>query len=164
MALLTKSLNCLDRVAPPALRGLQAAFGAPIGDTRGLNESNELHLVCWQTKLDIVSHLLRLCDAIGRENNKPSKTGERKKRLRTLVERLANWWESMGKSLAPYVVAKRRDEGPAVVLDRQGDFVSLARALLCEIDNFKATEVVSAITNVHEDRLAKKKANRNKHT
>jgi hypothetical protein len=164
VALLTNSLDHLDRVAPPALRGLLAAFGAPTGDTRGLNETNELHLVCWQTKLDVVSLLLRLCEAVERENDKPSKTGERKKRLRTLVERLANWWESTGKSLAPYVIAKRRDEGPAVVLGRQGDFVSLARTVLCEIDNFKATEVVSAITNVHEDRLAKQKAHHNKHT
>ncbi len=83
------------------------------------------------------------------------KAGERKKRLRTLVEALANWWQSStGKSLAPYVHAKRRDDGPAIVHGRHGPFLTLAVALFCKVDVFKEFEVMSAVTNVHEKRLA----------
>jgi hypothetical protein len=37
---------------------------------------------------------------------------------------------------------------------RHGPFLTLAIALLCKVDVFKESEVVSAVTNVHEKRLA----------
>ncbi len=157
VAALTKALYQLDKVAPPTRRGLQAVFGPPPNDCKGLEESNELHLACWQLKLDTVSILMRLWAAIERENDKPARTGESKKRLRTLVEQLADWWVSTGRSIAPYVCANRRDGGPAVISDRQGDFVALARAVFCKLDTFSDSEVLAAITNVHEARLASEK-------
>jgi len=154
---LTKMIGHLDKVAPPTQRALQAVFGSPLGNSKGSEESNEFHSSCWQVKLDIVPILLRLWEVIAHENQKPARDGERKKRLRTLVESLADWWEPIGGSVAPHVCSKRRDDGPAVVLDRKGKFVSLARALFCELDNFEDSELIAAITNVHEERLTRKK-------
>jgi hypothetical protein len=156
VALLIKAIEHLDKVAPPSQRGLRGAFGPPADDVKGSEESNELRLLCWQIKLDIVDKIMGLQGAVERENQKPARVGERKKRLRMLVEGLADWWESKGNSLAPYVVAKRRDGDCALVIGRQGKFVSLAHAVLCHLDQFKASEVTDAITNVHEKRLAKK--------
>ena len=106
--------------------------------------------------MDIVPVMRVLSRAIENERtkSKPGKAGERKKRLRTLVEALANWWRPLsGKSLAPYVHAKRRDHGRAVVVGRRGQFVELAQAVFAEIDEFKKSEVISAVTNVHESQL-----------
>ena len=64
-----------------------------------------------------------------------------------------------GKSLAPYVKANRRDGDRAVVHRRSGKFLSLAVALLCDVDVFKNSEVEAAVTNVHEARLATKSQN-----
>jgi hypothetical protein len=89
-----------------------------------------------------------------RRKNKQTNAGERPKRLRTLVEALADWWQSIGGLLAPTVDANRRDDGPAIVHDRHGHFLTLAVALFCKVDVFKESEVTSAVTNVHEKRLA----------
>jgi hypothetical protein len=89
------------------------------------------------------------------ECKKPINAGERRKRLRTLVETLAFWWLSGGgRSLAPYVRANRRDGDRAIVHGRSGKFLSLAIALFCGLDAFKRSEVEAAVTNVHEARLA----------
>ncbi len=141
-------------------RGLQAAFGSPPDDPKGTDESNEFHLTCWQIRLDAIPIMLRMWQAIERETAKPTSTtaGERKKRLRILVESLMDWWmSSTGKLPAPYVYAKRLDGHRAIVIDRRDDFITLARALFCEIDQFSESEVISAVTNVHEDHLAKRK-------
>jgi hypothetical protein len=92
--------------------------------------------------------------AIDAETEKFGKGGERAKRLRTLVEALASWWSlGGGRSIAPYVKANRRDDGPAVVHGRSGKFLELAVALLCRVDVFKISEVEAAVTNVHEAQL-----------
>jgi hypothetical protein len=161
MSLFKKALKCLDNVAPPTQRGLQAAFGPTLDDWPGLNESNEFHLSCSGVRLDAVPFLQRLHETIEQERYKPVRMGERKKRLRTLVEGLANWWVSTGRSVAPYVYAKRRDNDRAVVIKRQGEFIEIACALFCEIDKFKESEVEAAITNVHEARLKKTKTSVN---
>jgi hypothetical protein len=89
------------------------------------------------------------------ECKKPINAGERRKRLRTLLETLASWWLSGGgRSLAPYVKANRRDGDRAIVHGRSGKFLSLAIALFCSVDAFKRSEVEAAVTNVHEARLA----------
>jgi hypothetical protein len=150
---LTKALGHLHRVGLPAGQIFHDIFGAALDDSQGLSESNEFSLACWQIKLDITSNVTRLYEVLERENQKPTKMGERKKRLRALVEGLANWWESTGKSVAPYVYAKRLAGHPARVIDRKGEFVSITIAMFCELERFKKSEVLAAITNVHEARL-----------
>jgi hypothetical protein len=72
---------------------------------------------------------------------------------------LVDWWASVtGKLPAPCVYAKRLTGHPAIVIGRQGDFISLAVALFCEIDQFNESEVISTVTNVHEDYLRRTKA------
>jgi len=44
------------------------------------------------------------------------------------------------------------------VIGRRGKFVDLARAVFSELDEFSDSEVVSAVTNVHESDLAKRKS------
>ena len=104
----------------------ELSFGSPVNDPKGLDELNEFGSRCLQVRMDIVPVMMALSRAIENENTKsrPGKAGERKKRLRTLVEALANWWRSLTeKSLAPYVHAKRLDHRPAFVVDRRGPFV-----------------------------------------
>jgi hypothetical protein len=161
LASLTDAIKQLDNVSPPRLRGLQGMLGSPLDDAKGLNESNEFHAKCWQIKLDIPAIARGLERAIEIETRKPkaAKAGERKKRLRILVETLADWWKSItGKSLAPYVQAKRLDHRPAMVIGRRGEFVVLAQAVFSELDEFSDSEVVAAVTNVHESDLAKRKS------
>jgi hypothetical protein len=148
-------------MAPKRQRGLQSAFGSPLDDSKGIDESSEFLSSCQQIRLDAILIMLRLWQAIESETAKPKTAiaGERKKRLRVLVEKLADWWKSViGKIPAPYVYAKRLEGHPAIVIGRQGDFISLALALFCEVDQFKKLEIISTVTNVHEDYLAKQKA------
>jgi len=155
---LTNATEQLDQVRPPRQRGLQAAFGGPVDDPKGFDELNDLGSKCSQIRMDIVPIMLDLMRAIEDEKTKPKPAGERKKRLRTLVEALANWWRSVtGKSLAPYVYAKRLGDRRAFVVGRRGHFIELAQALFSSIDEFKDSEVISAVTNVHESELAKAK-------
>ena len=156
---LKASIKRLDRVKPREKRFLETIFGGPPDDHKGIAELNNFAANCWQVKLDLAKIVSELERAIEVEKEKPSKAGERKKRLRTLVEALADWWRSkIGESIAPYVYAKKLGKGiPAFVVGRQGDFIELAQALLSNIDVFKESEVISAVTNVYEDRLQRKK-------
>src|SRR6202045_1130713 len=143
---LTNATEQLDQVSPPRQRGLQAVFGSPMDDPKGFDELNEFGSRCLQVRMDIVPVMRVLSRAIENEKTKsrPGKAGERKKRLRTLVEALANWWRPLsGKSLAPYVHAKRLDHRRAFVVGRRGQFVELAQAVFAEIDEFKKSEVIS---------------------
>ena len=74
------------------------------------------------------------------------------------MEKFADLWEFRGKSIAPYVKAKRRDHAPAVVIGRHGEFVSLATALFCKLDSFPESEVIATITHTHKARLSKRKS------
>jgi hypothetical protein len=103
-----------------------------------------------------------LHSTIQTEERKPTKDGERRKRLRTLVDALADQWQSVGGRLAPTVRANRRDGAPAVVHDRRGRFLTIAVALFCKVDVFKESEVVAAVTNVHEKRSAAAKSDTKK--
>jgi hypothetical protein len=51
-------------------------------------------------------------------------------------------------------LTRRKISRPIVVHGRHGPFLTLALALFCEVDVFKKSEVESAVTNVHEKRLA----------
>jgi hypothetical protein len=42
----------------------------------------------------------------------------------------------------------------ALVIGRRGPFIELAQTLFCKIDEFAASEVISAVTNVHEAQLS----------
>jgi hypothetical protein len=107
--------------------------------------------------LELARNVLDLQHAIEKQSLNPAKIGERKKRLRVLVETLASWWVSeTGKSIGPYVKAKRLDHGRAFVLGRDGKFLSFAEALFCQLDHFKKSEVIAAVTNVHESFLVQK--------
>ena len=155
--LMMEAIDHLGRVEPFPSWGLNAALAVPYPDPKGLSEPSTFTYACWEAKLNIVSTVMRLIEAIDQEKHKPRSKGERKKRLRISVEALSDWWESTGRSIAPYVKAKRRDNAPAVVIGRFGDFVSLAIAVFCKLDSFSEAEVTAAITNVHKARLAKSK-------
>jgi hypothetical protein len=128
--------------------------GSPLDDEKGERELNEFASACWKIRMDVTQPCLALQSAINTERNKQTNAGERRKRLRTLVDALADWWLSAGGSLASTVDANRRDGAPAVVHGRRGAFLTLAVALLCKVDVFKESEVIAAVTNVYEERLA----------
>jgi hypothetical protein len=151
---LTRALTKLDQVSPVGQRGLQLAVaGSPMDDMSGERELNEFASTCRKIRIEVAPHALDLREAIRTEKARQTKSGERQKRLRTLVEALADWWQSLGGSLAPTVDASRRDDAPAVVHERYGKFLELAVALFCHVDVFKQSEVEAAVTNVYEARL-----------
>jgi len=101
---------------------------------------------------------MRLGRLMQSENHKSAKRGERKKRLGTLVDLLANWWiAETGRSIAPYVKAKRLDHRSAFVVGRSGPFLSLALAMFGEIDQFKESEIIWAVTKASKSNGAKRK-------
>src|SRR5215472_13737962 len=152
---LSKATKSQERVSTDGRDGLRMLLeGHPLDDNKGERELNEFASVCWQIRMDATPPFMALQSAINTEENKQTNVGERPKRLRTLVEALADWWQSTGGTLALTVDANRRDDGPAVVHGRHGPFLTLAVALFCEVDVFEGSEVVSAVTNVHEKRLA----------
>ena len=131
--------------------------GPPLDDVKGERERNWFGATCDEIRLNIVPSRQALQFAIDAEMEKFGNGGERAKRLRTLVDALASWWSLGGaRSIAPYVKANRRDDGPAVVYGRTGKFLDLAVALFCGVDAFKASEVEAAVTNVHEQRFTSK--------
>jgi hypothetical protein len=153
---LARAVSKLDQTSPVPQRGFQlAVFGSPLDDTTGLHELNEFASTCRQIRMAIAPYALTLRQTIDTEKAKQTRSGERRKRLRTLVDGLADWWQSIGGSLAPTVVANRRDGAPAVVHGRHGDFLQLAVDLFCNVDEFAHTEVEAAVTNVHEARLTR---------
>ena len=156
---LRDAIRLLEDISPARQRGLQGAFGSPFDDPKGLDEHNEFSSASMQIKRDMIPIAMRLDRAIENETGKPFVRGERKKRLRILAEALANWWiATTGKSLAPTVQAKRLDHRPAFVIGRRGGYVDLARGVFSEIDEFSESEVISAVTNVHESGLPKHKS------
>jgi hypothetical protein len=158
LASVKTALRALGEVRPKRQRGVSGLFGSPLDDIKGTEELNEFGSSCWQLQFDLVPMVKALDHLITAEIKKArsSKQGERKKRLRILVEELAKWWSSaIKRSIAPYVRAKRLDPWPAIVVGRSGEFVELAQALFCEVDEFTFSEVVSAVTNVHESQAQK---------
>jgi hypothetical protein len=158
LASVKTAVTGLGEVRPKRQRGVSGSFGSPLDDIKGADELNEFVSSCWQLQLDLVPIAQALDHLITAEITKPrsSGRGERKKRLRILVEELAKWWSSATKrSIAPYVWAKRLDHAPAIVVARSGEFVELAQALFYEVDEFTPSEVISAITNVHESQAQK---------
>src|SRR5262245_26182475 len=124
----------LDQVSPVGQRGLHLAVaGSPMDDISGERELNEFASTCRKIRIEVAPHALALREAIRTEKARQTKSGERQKRLRTLVEALGDWWQSVGGSLAPTVDASRRDDAPAkipaVVHGRYGDFLELAVGL-----------------------------------
>jgi len=135
--------------------------GPPSDDEKGERDLNQFAAACWEIRMDVVRSVQALESVITAEFKKTAERGERRKRLRTLVDALASWWLSAGgKSVAPYVKANRRDADRAVVHGRSGKFLNLAIALFCDVDAFKSSEVEAAVTNVHEERLAAKNLRR----
>jgi hypothetical protein len=146
----------LERTSPECQRGLGPALGETADDLKGSDEISELSADCKQARMDLTPIMQRLTKTIERETDK-GEGGGKKKRLRTLVESLADFWEqTLGRSIAPYVHAKRLDDRPAFIVGREGDFIELALALFCHVDSFEDTDVIATITNVHEDRLNSK--------
>jgi hypothetical protein len=153
---LAQAIEYLERVSTDGRDGLRMLLeGPPLDDEKGEREVNQMASACWGIRLDVARSMHTLQSTIVAESKKPVNAGERRKRLRTLVETLASWWlAGGGTSLAPYVKANRRDGGRAIVHGRCGKFLRLAVALFCSVDAFKRSEVEAAVTNVHETRLA----------
>jgi hypothetical protein len=153
---LMKATKHLEAGRPDGRDGLRALLeGSPLDDAKGEREMNQFGAATEAVRLDVARSRHALQSAINAEVKKNRKSGERAKRLRTLVEALASWWSfGGGRSIAPTVRANRRDNGPAVVHGRSGRFLELALALFCGVDVFKNSEVESAVTNVHEVQLA----------
>lgn len=142
---LTLAHDRLLKIVPLGSRDLKAAFGALAKDLKGLNERNEFTDVCSEILgLDLRNAISKLETALKREAAKPRRTGERKKRLRSLVEALAAWWtETYG--VKPTITPKFQGR---VLVGHQGQFLDLARAIFCGLDNFNDSKVVATVQDV----------------
>lgn len=152
---LSQAMKHLEAAGTDGRDGLSRLLeGPPLDDARGERERNRFGAAGDAIRLNIARSRQALQFAIDAETYKSGKSGERSKRLRTLVEALASWWSlGGGRSIAPYVKANRRDGAPAAVHGRSGKFLDLAVALFCGVDVFKISEVEAAVTNVHEAQL-----------
>ena len=73
--------------------------------------------------------------------------------MRVLVEALADWWvRTTKKAIAPYVQSKPLGNHRAFVAGRRGRFIEFVLSILSDLDRFKESEVISAVTNVYERR------------
>jgi hypothetical protein len=150
---LTRACKTLAQVVPDGQAGLLRALqGSPLNDKTGEREFNEFASECDTIRMDVAMAFQTLRSTIEKNQQAQVGPGERPKRLRTLVDALADWCQSRGWPLAPTVKANRRDGAPAVVHGRHGDFLDLALALFSDVDEFKKSEVEAAVTNVHEKR------------
>jgi len=137
---LARAIQNLAFVKPLKQRGLKAMFIPPSDDPRGNDELNDFARSCSQIRLDAVRLSERLDRVVENEDARPDRVGDRKRRLRTLIDALAMWWLS----------AIRRP------LHRKGAFLDLACALFCKIDCFRDSEVASALSNVYDSELVKR--------
>jgi hypothetical protein len=130
---LKHAIKHLESVSTDGRGGLRMLLeGSLLDDKKGEREINQMASACWSIRLNVTRSSLALQSAIVAETKKPNTGGERRKRLRTLVDALAAWWlAGGGKSLAPYVRANRRDGDRAIVHGRSGKFLGLAIALRC---------------------------------
>ena len=153
---LTQVMKHLEATRTEGRDGLSLLLAGPLlDDEKGERERNQFGATTQAIRFEIGKIRQALESAINAEVKKSTQSGERSKRLRTLVEALASWWSLGGeRSIAPYVKANRRDHGPAVVHGRSGKFLDLALALFCGVDGFKNSEVEAAVTNVYEAQLA----------
>jgi hypothetical protein len=138
------------------------AGGFVSDDEKGKLEMNRFAAACWKIRLQLVPVQQALQAVTTVEIEKAGAKGERRKRLRTLVDGLASWWVSEGRgSIAPYVKANRRDGGAkAVIHGRSGKFLEFALALFCEVDTFKKSEAEAAVINVYKARAAAREKKR----
>jgi hypothetical protein len=145
---LTLAHDRLLDIVPRGSRTLAAALGDLPKNLKGLDELNDLTEVCNEILGHVAEANLKLRSALDREKAKPGRTGERRKRLRSLVETLADWWLS-NRGSAPAVIPKsKRSAKRRVHLGYEGPFLDLARALFCELDEFTDDEVVATVKNV----------------
>lgn len=159
-SLVYKAARHLRNVRPASRRGLEPVFGLAPDDPKGTDELGSLDETCWGAEYELMRIGEQVEHAIRIEVAKPSQRGERKKRLRSLVEALADWWQDKGKKLRITVDASRRDpwrgrKQTAIVRGRRSEFLDLAQALFCGVDIFKPSEVIAAATHVCRERLRK---------
>lgn len=150
---LWKAVRHLEDAQPQHSRGLRGVFALPADDPKGLDEVTAFSAACSQARSQIIRIVMDLDIAVRTEKAKPSTRGERKKRLRILTEGLAAWWIRVtGKRIAPYVQTKPWEKGRTFIARRSGTFVEFAVSVLTGIDRFTRAEVISAVTNVYEQR------------
>ena len=163
LSLFERVIELLEKASTDGRDGLRRQVEGPLlDDPKGERESNELTAQCDAIRQQVAKLACTLSEVLENEKGK-TRIGERQKRLRTLVEALGDWFESGDGSIAPTVDANRLYKGSrkpgdtsvrSVVHSRRGTFLSLAIALLCQVDTFPKSEVEAAVTNVHEARLA----------
>jgi hypothetical protein len=145
------AISHLEKIKPRHARGLAGAFVLPTEDLKGLDEWNDFSTRCWNAKLELTELAMDLEKTLRAENKKPSAKGERKKRLRVLVEALADWWvKATDKTIAPYVQSKPLGDHRAFVAGRSGRFIEFSLSVLSQLDTFKESEVISTIINVYD--------------
>ena len=143
-----KGIKHLEAASPEPYFALWP-FRLQTHDPKGESEVTEFSVVCSSYRSRAVGVVIDLKDAIKAERRKTVGKGERKKRLRILVEELALWWiATTEKPVYPTVKSKRRDGAPSVVIGRAGEFLEFAKDILFELDSFNPSEVELAVGNV----------------
>ena len=151
----TRGIEKLDQVNPVSQTGLHLAVaGSSVDDVLGESQVNDFASICRNIRMEVAPQALALKNAISAETAKQTKSGERPKRLRTLVEVFCPTGGSqpgdcrrrLSMPIGAMMMRLRSSMAAA------GKFLQLAVALFCEIDVFAHTEVEGAVTDVHEAR------------
>jgi hypothetical protein len=124
---LTQAMKHLEATRTEGRDGLSLLLaGPPLDDEKGERERNQFGATTQAMRLEIGGIRQALESAINAEVKKPTKSGERSKRLRTLVEALASWWSlGDGRSIAPYVKATGENMDQQSFMDVPESFSAL---------------------------------------
>jgi hypothetical protein len=149
LSALARAFDCLSKIVPRGSLSLQAALGLVDKDFKGVDEPNELAAVCNEILgIGLAEATYKLQAALDRERAKPRRSGERKKRLRSLVEALVDWWSEHRGGVPTIIQKSKRVSKRRIVLGYEGPFLDLARAFFCKLDKFTDSEVVATVINV----------------
>jgi hypothetical protein len=146
---LKRAHDRLLRIVPPGSNTLAAALGDIAKDLKGLDEPNEFSGVCSEILArGLAGAIFTLQAALDHEAAKPRRVGERRKRLRSLVEALAAWWNTSRGEKPAITPELQRTSKRRVLVGLQGEFLDLARAVFCRLDNFNDSEVTATVQDV----------------
>jgi hypothetical protein len=141
---LEEARGLLFRVIPDWAFGIHVAL-CTFGDQHG--DVNDLASMCKRIVPDLLELVQKLSAAVEAERAKVPGSGERTKRLRTLVEALCALWQRRRRKRPTVSTLSKSKNSKRTVVGRGGLFLDFARALLARMDEFTDSQVTSAVRN-----------------
>ena len=128
LARLTEAARSLAKVSSDGRDGLRMLVeGSPLDDEKGDKELNQIAAVCWGIRIDVIRSAQTLQSAITAEEKKRTERGERRKRLRTLVD-------------SSHLGGYPREENPLRPMSRLIDVMRAKQSFMGGLGNFESCD------------------------